>query len=224
MDVHEIAEQIVQAAAAGAAGVKLRQAEVDAIAADGTLTVRVAGSTVAVSGVRAFTSCDAVAGESVWVIVDGQTIFAIGRIGNAAPACRVYRAAAQAIPNGALTAVQFDTVAFDSDGMYSAGAPTRLTALRSGAYLITAAGIWYTNTAGHRSLDLQVNGTQYPAGASQPAPPNGWNYASHSIATLVELTAGDYVELVVYQDSGGALNLYGQPKTHLAAQWMRRSS
>ena len=81
MDLFDVAKQIIDAAGAAASGVRVRQAVVDAIADDGTLTVRVAGSATQVAGVRAFSSCDAVAGESVWVIMDGQTMFAIGRIG-----------------------------------------------------------------------------------------------------------------------------------------------
>ena len=63
---------------------RLRQAEVTAVAGDGTLSVKIGGSDVVVSGVKAFDSVSVAPAESVWLVTDGADLIAIGRIGSAA--------------------------------------------------------------------------------------------------------------------------------------------
>ena len=41
------------------------------------------------------------------------------------------------------------------------------------------------------------------------APANTNNQTGYSISTIANLVAGDYIELSVYQVSGGALNIIG---------------
>ena len=79
MDLHEIAKEIAEA---GDGGLRLRQGVVTAIAADGTLTVAIAGSTVPVAGVRAFSSASAAVGAAVWLAVDGPLVLVIGSVGS----------------------------------------------------------------------------------------------------------------------------------------------
>jgi microcystin-dependent protein len=77
MDLTTIAHLV-----AGEGGkLRLRQAEVTAVAGDGTLTVLIGGSGVPVSGVKAFASVAPVVGESVWMVTDGVDLIAIGAIG-----------------------------------------------------------------------------------------------------------------------------------------------
>lgn len=76
MDIHEIAQQI--ASEVGAGGLHLRQGVVTAVAGDGSLSVKIGGSDVAVSGIRAFTSVAPVVGGAVWLAVDGPLVIAIG--------------------------------------------------------------------------------------------------------------------------------------------------
>ena len=79
MDLHEIATEI---AGAGDTGLHLRQGLVTAIAADGTVTVKIAGSNVAIPGVRAFSSAAPAVGAAVWLAIDGTLVLVIGTIGN----------------------------------------------------------------------------------------------------------------------------------------------
>ena len=78
MDLHEIAKEI---AGAGDAGLHLRQGVVSAIAADGTLTVTIAGSSKSIAGVHALSSAGPVVGSAVWLAVDGPLVLAIGSVG-----------------------------------------------------------------------------------------------------------------------------------------------
>lgn len=78
MDLHEVAEQIAAELRGG--GLRLRQGIVDAVAADGSLTVRIGGSAVAVSGIRAFSSAAPAVGAAIWLAIDGPLLIAIGTI------------------------------------------------------------------------------------------------------------------------------------------------
>lgn len=57
---------------------RLRQGVVSAVAADLTCTVTVAGSAVAVSGVKQLTTAYALAGDTVWLATDGRDLFVVG--------------------------------------------------------------------------------------------------------------------------------------------------
>src|SRR4051794_16526480 len=55
------------------------------------------------------------------------------------PSCAVYNDAAQSIPDGALTALTFNTEHFDTDSIHSTSSNTsRLTCQTAGIYVITA--------------------------------------------------------------------------------------
>ena len=76
-------------------------------------------------------------------------------------AARVYRATDQSITGAVPTAVSFSNARFDTDGMWSAGAPTRLTCKTASYYVITGSIIWALSSAGiQRRLWLEVNGTR----------------------------------------------------------------
>ena len=79
MDLHEIATEIAEA---GDTGLHLRQGVVTATAADGTVTVKIAGSNITIPGVRAFSSAAPAVGAAVWLAIDSTLVLVIGTIGN----------------------------------------------------------------------------------------------------------------------------------------------
>lgn len=78
MDIHEIAQQI--ASEVGGGGLHLRQGVVTDVAVDNTLSVKIGGSAVAVSGIRALASAQPSVGEAIWLAIDGPLVIAIGTI------------------------------------------------------------------------------------------------------------------------------------------------
>jgi hypothetical protein len=76
MDLHEVAKII----AGPAPGIRLRQGSVISVQGDGTFTATIAGSTVAVSGIKAFDSVTPVPDHGIWMISDGVDLIAIGTI------------------------------------------------------------------------------------------------------------------------------------------------
>lgn len=60
--------------------VRLRQGVVTDVAADGSLSVAIAGSAVSVSGVRMLASAAATTSDVVWMLTDGVDLIVIGAL------------------------------------------------------------------------------------------------------------------------------------------------
>lgn len=101
-------------------------------------------------------------------------------------------------------AISFDTAVYNTDGYYSAPAPTRLTADVNGIYAIGGNIQWDSNAVGHRILTVRLNGVTAIGmiGNDVSAGDRVQNLNCHYL-----LSAGDYVELTCWQDSGGTRTL-----------------
>lgn len=123
---------------------------------------------------------------------------------------RVARGTAQTISNNAWNAVSFDAETYDEGGFWDAGAPTRFTvpARMDGQYLVVARNAFNPHATGTRWIAIRRGGSVYESaeffnnlGASSGT--------STFTYTILDLTAGEYLELMVGQNSGGNLNIYG---------------
>lgn len=121
---------------------------------------------------------------------------------------RVYNDVAISINNNTVTVVTFNNEIEDTDGIHSTSVNTgRLTCVHAGTYEIAGGFEFAPNTAGVRIGYIRLNGATILASAQGiPDPANVFN-ASINLATHYPLVAGDYVELLAYQNSGGALNI-----------------
>lgn len=118
---------------------------------------------------------------------------------------RVYNDANISIPNNASTALTFNSERFDTGGFHSTSVNTgRLTIPVSGYYAIGAGVRFASNTTGSRIVQLRVDGSTLIARQLVPATTGVVYFA---IMTLTYCTASQYVEVVTFQDSGGALNV-----------------
>lgn len=123
------------------------------------------------------------------------------------PQARVFNSANISVANNTLTALTFDSERFDNGGLHSTSANTsRLTAPVTGLYSIGADVRFAANATGVRQAQLRVNGATTIASVTYPVA------AAASASDLLldapwQLTAADYVEVMVFQDSGGALNV-----------------
>jgi hypothetical protein len=99
----------------------------------------------------------------------------------------------------------FNTVRFDTDTMFSLGSPTMITINTPGKYLIGGAVHWQSNVTGMRQLSIFKNGTTPLVNSAHPT--TATLNPMQNVTTLVELIAGDFLELFVYQNSGAALDV-----------------
>jgi len=127
-----------------------------------------------------------------------------------APAISLTQAANLAVANGAPTIVTWGTVVLNRGSIYDAGQPTKLIIAPSdGLYFFDVEILWEPNAVGERMCYYRLNGAgtnHYFSINSGAALTNG-NWCGGGVA--VSLTAADYIEVGVYQDSGGAVNVVG---------------
>jgi hypothetical protein len=125
--------------------------------------------------------------------------------------CSVHNSTAQSITNNTLTALSFDTDGIDTDGFHPTGAGNaRITipAGLGGKYLINAAMRFGLSATGKRTMALFVNGGQVVDIAEEVA--NNSQFLIISKSFILSLNAGDYLELGVFQSSGGNLDCYAR--------------
>ena len=118
---------------------------------------------------------------------------------------RAYESATFAVANATDTVVLFDSERFDTDTIHDVSSNTgRLTATTAGVYIIIGHISFPTNTTGFRSVHIRAEGSTELAFETRAPSSNATNV---SISTITNLSATDYVELLVYQSSGGSLTL-----------------
>lgn len=129
--------------------------------------------------------------------------------------CSLTNSANLSINSASFTVLTFDTEVYDAGGFHSTSSNTgRITipANKGGKYLLTCSLTWAANATGVREAFFRVNG-----GAVNPADgalvcqqaSTAGNVTGMAFSAPVALAAGDYVEVLVYQDSGGAVNVLG---------------
>jgi hypothetical protein len=150
----------------------------------------------------------------------------------AIPQARVEKTAAQSIPSNiaVFNTLTFESEVYDTAGLFDPATPDRLTAPIAGVYAIDAAVRWSANALGTRFAGICINavgacGVNSNVAVSQYAtnddPGIGTlRLTQQSVSTQVKLAAGGVVQLIVTQNSGGALNVDGLPATNLAMTWV----
>lgn len=116
-----------------------------------------------------------------------------------------YNSGTQSINDSTLTALTFDSEDYDSNNNHSTSTNTsRLTANTAGKYVISGGVAWATNAIGVRFIALRINGSTYIA--KQLGLGTTLSNPTLSVSAVYSFAAGDYVECVVFQTSGGALS------------------
>lgn len=127
--------------------------------------------------------------------------------------CKATNNGTQAISNTTSTAVLFGGEDWDSDAIHDTSTDTsRFTVPtgRGGRWQFSWGLQFAANATGQRIAWLRKNGgtdSNNVHGSGDRKTGHGTHPATLGKVTVVDLAAGDYVELFVYQDSGSALNL-----------------
>ena len=122
-------------------------------------------------------------------------------------ASEMHLSAAQSIPSGAWTKVNFDASWFDVQSEIDL-TNHRWTATKWGRYFIRVKAYFATNSTGQRGIRITRNGDLI--GVSEMKTHGHSNVETYlQTAILWEYNAGDYLEVEVYQNSGDNLNLLG---------------
>ena len=122
-----------------------------------------------------------------------------------------YRTTNQSIASGAGVIINWDAETIDSNGFHDNSTNnSRLTVPTGygGKYWVTAAVEYFNNSSGIRSTTIRKNGSTYLAVSNC----NGNSSSSNSTTSaqiMLDLAAGDYLEVDAYQSTGGSLNVVG---------------
>lgn len=127
------------------------------------------------------------------------------------PAAKIIRTTTQSVNSSTATALSCDSSVLStgtSTGMVNLGAnPTRITIVDPGIYSIKGFAGWAANTTGVRAYNLRKNGVTVISSSVIPTVSGAGNAPSMTLQGWESLIAGDYLELIVSQDSGIALNI-----------------
>ena len=120
----------------------------------------------------------------------------------------VKRTATQSIPNNTLTLVNWTAETYDTDGFHdNATNNTRLTIPAGVTKAVLAANIrWVANSTGTRVVILRKNGAYFDGDPILRHTATG-EAEINIVSAAIEVTAGDYFEVEVFQNSGAALNI-----------------
>lgn len=123
------------------------------------------------------------------------------------PAARVYHSAAQSATSGVSLWLAFNSERYDTDAIHdTATNNSRLTCQTAGIYLVEATLAFAANVTGVRGAQLLLNGTTNIAIVREPAATGGHEHLL-TISTTWAFAVNDYVEVLAFQSSGGALNV-----------------
>lgn len=112
------------------------------------------------------------------------------------------------VPNGADTPIAWSGVLYDTDGIWDAASPSRLT-VPAGVSRVRITGfIALTDlgpeTSGIRVCVIKKNGVRFPGG--QELLMSGRPFLLPADTAAVPVVPGDYFEVCVYQNSGSAIS------------------
>lgn len=121
------------------------------------------------------------------------------------------------VANATWAAIPLDDEDYDAPGWHSTSSNTsRITVQQTGWYLLSGVINWAGNNVGRRGAEIYINGARVNSAGIyaliSPSIRNGSDVAAPAPVVVMAptqfayLTAGDYVEIWGYQNSGGALN------------------
>lgn len=129
------------------------------------------------------------------------------------PRCRVLGpvppTTPQSLPNNTFTAIQFPIEDYKSNMTHDTVTNTTiLTCTIAGKYQLEGGAYFAQNATGIRALKWQKNGVDVPASGVTNLPFTTGQPGIAARPVEVELAVGDFVALMAFQNSGGALDVY----------------
>lgn len=129
------------------------------------------------------------------------------------PTCRVYHNATQSVANATNVALAFNSEREDTDTMHdTVTTNTRITIKTAGRYVVIGHAGFAANATGKRTLLIRKNGSVNLA-EQDTLNLGAGEGVGLTISTAALCAVNDYFELIAYQTSGGALNIFADDAT-----------
>lgn len=131
------------------------------------------------------------------------------------PACHVYNTGTPSISNTTNTVLAMNAERYDTDTMHDTVTNnSRITIKTAGLYVVGAAVLWPANATGGRTLAFLMNGANLIGTSSMAPNPTGGQGTAHLAHVTWKFAVNDYIEVRVFQASGGALVLPASSSTN----------
>jgi hypothetical protein len=119
--------------------------------------------------------------------------------------------AAQAVTNTSSDVINFEDVSFDTHGAVTTGASWKFTAPVAGIYSYVARVLTDSNTANGDSaaitLSVRKGGSAFSSSYVAKSGATATRFCGH-VSGMVQLNAGQYIDVVLYNATGGTRTLY----------------
>ena len=134
-----------------------------------------------------------------------RTNFVSGVGGDNTPAFFARRSGNQSCANNASTTIIFDSEVYDTNSAYNTSDGKFTVPSGKGGKYLVACNLRFDNSisSGRNAIDIFVNG----AGSNSAFEWNVSTYGTVGGTTVLNLSASDYVNVVYYQATGGAVNV-----------------
>ena len=138
------------------------------------------------------------------------------------PKVRAYNSAAISTTTATATLITLDSERYDTDTMHSTATNTgRITFTTAGTYRYTARIAFASGAGDYREVKIRLGGaTDIDLDSRGVA--GGGNYTTCICTGEYAFTAGQYIEMFAYQNSGGNLNVVvaGNYSPEFSAVWV----
>lgn len=130
------------------------------------------------------------------------------------PHCEVYNSSNFTITSATDTTLTFDSEDSDTNNMHSGSTPSRIYLPSDGLYFFHWQIDWVVSTTGVVSIKLELNADGAKDFNSWYRQESGTEVAMGQGA-IRQCSADDYVEMIVYQNSGSSKTVYANHNTML---------
>ncbi len=131
---------------------------------------------------------------------------------NESVSARYNTAVALSLGTSAYTTIQFDTKSWDTHNAVTTGASWKFTAPMAGKFQVVVenaitSGTGFNGTTKSWGIEITKNGSTQSRMYDYPTSTNRSVY--NGITDSIDMIAGDYISVKIWQDSGGAITLTG---------------
>lgn len=136
--------------------------------------------------------------------------------------CSIYNSTSFSISNNTATRITCNSEFFDTHGFHDTSTNTaRITipAGYAGKYLVSMGFRYEANASGDRTVSIYKNNASFVELAGDTGGSGGPQYPRGSV--IINLAAGDYIEMYTQQTSGSTLTGYAREYEHpIQVQWL----
>lgn len=121
------------------------------------------------------------------------------------PSVRIRKNSTTSTASGNYTNISFDTVVYDTGNFFSLSSPDKLTVGTAGQYYLNGQLSYASNGTGLRKTNIVLNDTSVIASSIVTAVTS--DNTNLSAETVYTFSAGDFLRLQGYQNSGSTINI-----------------